>query len=163
MLEKGKRTKATKRHILDDDADLRSHMPCEGKVLTFNIGGVKHFSGKWSSTGRDARRKTLARRCMSEKCQSRIKHRASGAQRKPCFLADLTTDVPHRPQLDILHPLTYLQEGQEPKKVAARAPCWRLQEKSPLPFMRERQPRPTVLLFHRLPRLLCWCLWGSKM
>lgn len=61
--EKGKRTKATKRHILDDDADLRSHMPCEGKVLTFNIGGLKHFSGKRSSTGRDAQRKTLARRC----------------------------------------------------------------------------------------------------
>lgn len=48
---------------------------------------------------------------MSEKCQSQIKHRASAAERKPCFLADLTADMPHRPQLDILHPQTYLQEG----------------------------------------------------
>lgn len=32
-------------------------MPGEGNVLTFTIGGVKHFPGKWSSTGRDAQRK----------------------------------------------------------------------------------------------------------
>lgn len=119
--EKGKRTKATKRHILDDDADLRSHMACEGKVLTFNIGGVKHFSGKWSSTGRDAQRESLARRCMSEKCQSQKKHRESATERKPCFLADLTADMLHRPQLDILHPQTCLQEG--PKKLLPVLPA----------------------------------------
>lgn len=127
MQEKGKRTKATKQHILDDDADLRSHMPCEGKVLTFTVGGVKHFPGKWSSTGRDAQRKTLHVR---EKPEPN-KAAASAAERKPCVLAVLRADMPHRPQLDILHLPT---GGAE--KVAPRAPCWRLQEKSPLPFLR---------------------------
>lgn len=170
MLEKGKWTKATKQHIWNDDDDLRSHMPCKGKVLTFNIGAAKHFWWKWSSTERDAQRKTLARRCMSEKCQSQIKLREAAGRayygeqprgnpvlgRRDSRQAAQTT--PGHPQSKL--PTASLVHGLW--NFVPRAPRCRLQEKCPAHVCETESFEARSGLLLTLQRLLCWCLWGSK-
>lgn len=157
MQEKGKYTMTTKPHILDDDVDLRSHMPCQGKVLTFNIGGLKQFWGKWSLAEPGEHKKKpsgAALRCTSEEA----------AERKPHFLAGVAADMPHRPRWDILSPqTTYRISGTRGAGVYGCPSHTLLEEKSLLTFMKQPFRAHSGQRFHRLRRLLCWCLWGSKM
>lgn len=94
MQEKGKYTKTTKPHILDGDFDLRSHMPCQGKVLTSTVLNILGKNGVWPSVAHKEKLWCFA---------ARPRKQWRGNLR---FLAGVTADMPHRPRRDILSPQT---------------------------------------------------------